>query len=446
MSDHPQKSVSRNTSRRDFLKNSSTVVASAALAGGLSISRSAHAQGSDLIKIALIGCGGRGTGAAVQALNNKAMPNVKLVAMADAFRDRVDNCYNAVKSRCKDKVDVPEDRKFSDLDCHEGPIADKDVDMVLLCTPPGFRPMQFEAAVKAGKHVFMEKPVATDAPGVRKIMAANEEAKRKGLLVAVGHHLRHEDKHREVVKRVHDGAIGELKYLRAFFNTGAIWVRPRKPDQTEMQFQVRNWYHFTWVCGDHIVEQHVHDLDVCNWFINDHPIEANGMGGREVCKAKDQGEIFDHHAVEFTYENGAKMFSFCRQINGCWGSFSEHAHGTKGYASIQGHGTSLLQVDGKEPMRWRRGEDGHQVEHDDLFAALKAGRPYNEGDYSADSTMTAILGRMATYSGKVVTWDQAINSALDLQPKSYAWDAETPVKPNADGYYACAIPGVTKAW
>ena len=226
-----------STSRRDFLRKSTAAAAGTALAGGLSVARSAHAQGSDVIKIALVGCGGRGTGAAVNALNNKATSNVKLVAMADAFRARLDSSLRAIQSRCKDKVDVPDERKFIDLDCHEG-VMECDVDMVLLCSPPGFRPMQFEAAVKAGKHAFMEKPVATDSPGVRKIMAANEEARKKGLAVAVGHHLRHEQKHIEVVKRIHAGEIGDLKYTRAYFNSGGVWVRPRKPDQTEMQYQV----------------------------------------------------------------------------------------------------------------------------------------------------------------------------------------------------------------
>jgi len=435
-----------STSRRDFLRKSTAAAAGTALAGGLSVARSAHAQGSDVIKIALVGCGGRGTGAAVNALNNKATSNVKLVAMADAFRARLDSSLRAIQSRCKDKVDVPDERKFIDLDCHEG-VMECDVDMVLLCSPPGFRPMQFEAAVKAGKHAFMEKPVATDSPGVRKIMAANEEARKKGLAVAVGHHLRHEQKHIEVVKRIHAGEIGDLKYTRAYFNSGGVWVRPRKPDQTEMQYQVMNWYYFTWLGGDHIVEQHVHDLDACNWINGDmHPVEANGMGGRQVRMGKEHGEIFDHHCVEFTYENGVKMFSQCRHQPGCWGSFSEHAHGTKGSANIQGHGTSTLNVDGKEPMSWRRTADGHQTEHDDLFAALTAGKPYNEGDHGAASTMTAILGRMATYSGKIVKWDEALDSQLDLTPKNLAWDADTLVRPNAEGFYACAMPGVTKAW
>jgi myo-inositol 2-dehydrogenase / D-chiro-inositol 1-dehydrogenase len=428
-------------SRRDFLKNTSRLAAAAALAG-VAIP-SVHAAGDDTIKIALIGCGGRGTGAAVNALSTKS--NVKLVAMADAFKDTLEGSLTAITKELKDRVDVPEERRFVGLDAYQKAI-DSGVDMVLLCEPPGFRPSHFEAAVKAGKHVFMEKPLATDAPGMRRVLAANQQAKEKKLAVAVGHHLRHEVKHREIIKRIHDGAIGDLQFMRIYFNTGAIWTRPRQPGQTEMQHQVRNWYHFTWLSGDHICEQHVHDIDVGNWMAQAHPIEAQGLGGRQVCVGKDVGEIYDHHAVEFTYPNGVKMFSYCRQIPGCWDSFSEHAHGAKGVAAIEGHGHSILRVAGQKPQRWNRGPDGHQVEMDDLFAALAAGQPYNECDWAADSTMTAILGRMATYSGKLVKWDDAIHSQLDLTPKSMAWDAETLVKPNADGTYACALPGVTKAW
>ena len=252
---------------------------------------------------------------------------------------------------------------------------------MLLCTPPGFRPAQFEAAVEAGKHVFMEKPVAVDGPGVRRVLAANQKAKDKGLAVAVGHHLRHETKHREVIQRLQDGVIGEIPLMRVFFCTGPLWNRPRLEGESEMHYQVRNWYYFNWLSGDHIVEQHVHDLDVINWLKNDHPIRANGMGGRQVREGKEFGEIFDHHAVEFDYADGSKMMSFCRQIGGCWNSFSEHAQGTKGRADIEGHGRSTIFVDGKEPMSWKRERDGHQVEHDHFFAALLAGEPYNEGDY-----------------------------------------------------------------
>jgi predicted dehydrogenase len=212
-----------------------------------------------------------------------------------------------------------------------------------------------------------------------------------------------------------------------------------------MEYQVRNWYYFTWLSGDHIVEQHVHDLDVCNWIARAHPVEAQGAGGRQVRVGKDYGEIFDHHTVEFTYESGLRMFSFCRHIPGCWGSFSQHAHGSNGTAAIEGHGTATLNVRGQPAQRWRRDTIGHQVEMDDLFAALLSGQPYNEGDYGATSTMTAILGRMASYSGKVVRWDEALQSNTDLMPQRLAWDAPTPVQPGKDGMYACAIPGVTKA-
>jgi predicted dehydrogenase len=443
---NPEANQSNNTAtRRDFLKNS-TAALGAGVVGNLAVARGAHAAGSDEIKIALVGCGGRGTGAAVQALQNKAGAKVKLVAMADAFGDRLENSLKAIEARCEGQVDVPKERRFTGLDCHQKAI-DSSVDMVLLCTPPGFRPMQFEAAIEAGKHVFMEKPVAVDGPGIRRIMAANEKAKEKGLLVAVGHHLRHETKHREVIQRLHDGVIGPIMYLRIYFNSTGVWVRPRQPEQTEMQYQVRNWYYFTWLSGDHIVEQHVHDIDVMNWIKQAHPISAQGMGGRQFRIGKEYGEIFDHHAVEFQFADGSRGYSYCRHIPNCWNSFSEHAHGTKGYASIQGHGRSEIHVEGQsEPLKWDRGPDGHQVEHDHLFAALLAGKPYNEGDYGATSSMTAILGRMASYSGKIVTWDDAMKSKLDLGPESYAWNAEAPVQPGPDGLYPCAIPGLTKAF
>ena len=435
------------TTRREFLSTTGGVLAGAAFAAKLDVGRTAWAGGSDEVRIALIGCGGRGGGAALQAINNAAGARVRLVAMADAFADRIERCHDALRAEIggDERLDVPPERRFSGLDAFQRAIY-SDVHMVLLCTPPGPRPVQFEAAVEAGKHVFMEKPVATDAPGVRRVMAANERAKQKGLLVAVGHHLRHEDKHRRVVEKIHDGAIGELSYMRAYFNSGGVWVHRREPGQTEMQYQVRNWYYFTWIGGDHIVEQHVHDLDVCNWIHGSHPVEAQGVGGRQVRKGRDHGEIFDHHTVEYTYDDGVKLFSFCRHMPECWDSFSEHAHGTKGHVSIDGHGTSELFVTGHEPQRWPRLHDGHQIEHDHLFAALLAGEPYNEGDYGASSTMTAILGRMATYSGKIVRWDEALASDLDLQPTSYAWDATPPVLPGEDGIYPCAAPGVTRAW
>jgi predicted dehydrogenase len=428
-------------SRRDFLKRSA--IAGAAAAAGLSVARAAHATGSDVLRVALVGAGGRGTGAAMDILGTKA--NVKLVAVADAFPERVAGAVKNLAKGQPGRVDVPKERQFAGLDAYEKAIQ-CGVDLVLLCSPPGFRPAQFEAAVAAGKHVFMEKPVATDSPGVRRILAANLAAKEKKLAVAVGHHLRHETKHQEVVKRIHDGLIGQVKFLRVYFNTSGIWVRPRRPGQTEMQYQVYNWYHFVWLSGDHLVEQHVHDIDVGNWIQRAHPVRANGLGGRQVRFQPGIGEIFDHHAVEFEYADGSRMFSCCRQIPNCWDSFSQHAHGTKGYASIDGHGNSELCVDGQAPLRWKRTADGHQVEMEDLVAALAAGKPYNEADSAAESTMTAILGRMATYSGKMVEWDAALASTLDLSPAECTWDAVPKSKPAADGVYPCAMPGLSKAW
>lgn len=433
-------SGTRSTTRRSFLKSGSA----AALATGVGLARSAHAAGSDQIRIALVGCGGRGTGAAVNALN--ARPNVKLVALADAFPERIERARKSLLTRFdKQRVAVPEDHQFVGLDAYRKALA-AEIDMVLLCTPPGFRPVQFEAAVTAGKHVFMEKPLAVDAPGYHKIRTANELAKQKGLLVAVGHHLRHEKKHTEVIQAIHEGAIGDIQFMRAYFNTGRIWVRPRRQEQNELQYQVNNWYHFAWLSGDHIAEQHVHDLDVCNWMINDHPVYAQSLAGRQRRDDKYYGEIFDHHAVEFTYPNDVKLFSYCRQIGGCWGSFSEHAHGDNGTVNIQGHGSSTIRRRGKKPIVRKRGKDGHQVEHDHLFQALLAGSPYNEVDNTLDSTMTAILGRMASYSGQIVTWEQAVESELDLAPDELTWDTKPPVQPRPNGKYAIPMPGVTKGF
>jgi predicted dehydrogenase len=418
------------------------------------LARGAQAAGRDEIRIALVGCGGRGTGAAVQALKTRA--NVRLVAMADAFKDALDESLHQIEKEpelhelpatlLRQKVDVPKQRQFTGLHAYQQAI-DCGVDLVLLCTPPGFRPAQFEAAVKAGKHVFLEKPVAVDAPGVRRVAAANQAAKQKGLAVAVGHHLRHETKYRELVSRIHRGQLGKVMFLRVYFNgSGGKSSYARKPGETELQYQVRNWYYFDWLSGDHIVEQHVHDLDIANWIVRAHPTEAQGMGGRQVRVGRDVGEIFDHHAVEFTYPEGVKVFSYCRQIPACWDSFSQHVHGVRGTADLSGYGHGLFSPAGQQPVRFEHGPDGHQVEMDDLMAAVLAGTPYNEADWAGESTMTAILGRMASYSGQPVKWSEAVASPLDLMPKELDWNAPPRVKPGADGCYACALPGVTKAW
>ena len=429
-----------SVSRRDFVKGSAAVAA----AGALELGHVAHAAGTDEIKLALIGCGGRGTGAAFDALGNRTQSNLKLIAMADAFPEPLERARQDLQNHFQNRLDVPPDRRFVGLDAYEKAIA-TEADIVMLCTPPGFRPIHFAAAVKAGKHVFLEKPVAVDAPGYRAIKSANADAKKKGLYVAVGHHLRHARNHIQVVRQIHDGLIGDLLFTRAYFNTQGIWNRPRHPGMTEMQYQVNNWYHFVWLSGDHNVEQHVHGIDACNWIAQAAPVQATGMGGRQVRAEPGIGEIFDHHCVQYTYRDGSYSFSECRQQPGTWSNFSHHAHGTKGYVDFDGNDAVVIHVKGAEPKRLKPGRDGHQTEWDDLVAAVIASKAYNELDSAADSTMTAILGRMATYSGQLVTWDEALKSNLTYAPERIAWDAAPRSQPGPDGIYPCAIPGITKA-
>ena len=430
------------TTRRDFLKTS-TAIAGGTLIGGLTLERSAFAAGSDTLRIALIGCGGRGSGAADQALSTSG--GVKLVAMADAFEDKLQGSLGNLKKQHSDRVEVPKERQFVGFDAYKQAIALSDV--VVLATPPGFRPIHFEEAVKQGKHVFMEKPVATDAAGVRRVLAAAEEAKKKNLKVGVGLQRHHQLGYIETLNRLWDGAIGDITSMRCYWNGTTPWVHPRAELEkqqgrklTEMEYQMRNWYYFVWICGDHIVEQHIHNLDVINWVKKSHPIRAHGMGGVEVRKGPDYGEIFDHHAVEFEYADGSRCYSQCRHINGCWSDVSEHAVGTKGAVDISGH-----TIRGENAWRFRGGgKNPYQQEHDDLFEAIRNNKPYSEAEFGAHSTMTAIFGRMATYSGKVIEWDAAINSKLSVMPESFAWDAETPNKPRADGWYDHAVPGKTR--
>ena len=428
-------------SRREFIKASSLLVAGGAVAGGLNAAHAAHAFGSDEIRIGLIGCGGRGTGAVVQALNtagnDQIKPNgaVRLVAMADAFGDRLQGAYRSIASKHRDLVDVPKERRFSGLDAYEK-VLECDVDLVILATPPGWRPLHFDAAVRAGKHVFMEKPVATDAPGIRRVLAAGEDARQQGLTVAVGLQRRHEPKYTETIQRLQDGAIGEMICIRVYWNGGnAASVRPRKKGQSELEYQMRNWYYFNWLSGDHIVEQHIHNLDVGNWLMGGHPTECNGMGGRQVRTGIDHGEIYDHHFCEFTYPGGARMFSQCRHTQSCWNSVSEHVHGTKGSADISGG--KIYGPGGELVWTSANGGGGHQLEQDNLFAALRRGEAYNEASSAAESTFTAILGRMACYSGKSLKWDDAIHSGTMLADvdRLRSLHDEAPVKPKADGFY-----------
>ena len=435
-------------SRRDFVKQSS-LLAGGIIAAPLMSGANYFSGSDDVIKIAVVGCGGRGTGAAIQALLSKQ--NVKIVAMADAFRDRLDNCYkrltadnmadSGIKENLKSKVDVPEERKFVGFDGYEKAI--KLADVVILATPPGFRPIHFEEAIKQNKHVFMEKPVATDPAGIQKVLEVAKLAKEKKLNVVVGLQRHYQNSYRELFKRKE--MIGDITSAQAWWNNDGVWVKKRQPEQTEMEYQMRNWYYFNWLCGDHITEQHIHNIDVINWFKGAYPIKAQGMGGREVRKGKEYGEIFDHHYVEFEYADGSILNSQCRHIPGTMSKVDELMVGTKGI--IRAGDANIKDLKGKVLYQFdkKTENDAYQSEHDELFAAIAKGEyKFSDAENGAKSTMTSILGRMATYSGRIVEWDKAINSGINLQPDKYAWDAMPKTVPNSDGQYLVAIPGKTK--
>ncbi len=436
-----------NNSRRDFVRQASLLAGGALILPNLG--RSNYFSGSDdTIKVAVVGCGGRGTGAAIQALLSRQ--NVKLVAMADAFKDRVDNCYTRLMAvnkddpskTVKDRVDVPEERKFTGFDAYKKAIPFADV--VILASPPGFRPIHFEECIAQGKHVFMEKPVATDPAGVKKVLETALIAREKKLNVVVGLQRHYQDSYRELFKR--KNLIGDITSAQAWWNNDGVWVKKRQYNQTEMEYQMRNWYYFVWLCGDHITEQHIHNLDVINWFKGGYPVKAQGMGGREVRKGKDHGEIFDHHFVEFHYADGTVLNSQCRHVPKTMSKVDELLIGTKGRIYCGDgriddlKGKVLYQFPNIEQER-----NPYQTEHDELFAAISKGEyKYSDAENGAYSTMTSILGRMATYTGQVIEWEKALNSGINLQPKAYDWNSPPPVLPNEDGIYACAIPGVTK--
>jgi predicted dehydrogenase len=446
------KSPASDASRRGFLKGSAATAASASLIAGLNPVRAAHVRSDETIRIGLIGCGGRGRGAADQAMNTTGP--TKLVAVADAFEDNLNSAVNGLQRQHGDKVDVPKERQFVGFDAYKNVLA-SDVDIVILATPPGFRPLHFEAAINAGKHVFMEKPVAVDPAGVRKVIDANELAKKKNLAVAVGLQRHHEPIYIETIKRLQDGAIGRIVATRAYWNGEGVWVRPRKEGQSEMEYQMRNWYYFNWLCGDHITEQHIHNLDVINWLMGGYPTKAQGQGGRQVRTGREYGEIYDHHFVEFTYEKDGDrsvLLSQCRHIANCWNSVSEYAHGATGWANI-GDG-QIFDTKGNLVWEYPRTEggkrknlhDGWQQEHHDLFASIRRGEIPNEGEYGAYSSMTSILGRMATYSGREVSWAEALNSNLVISPveKFTSFNDTPPIVPNAELIYPIPTPGVTK--
>jgi predicted dehydrogenase len=420
-------------SRRDFLKSSSATLLGGTLAMQTGLSaRAASEQGT--LRIGLIGCGGRGTGAAAQAL--AADNNVKLTAMGDAFADRLQSSLETLQKQTEiaSKIQVAPEQCFTGFDAYQKVIANSDV--VLLATPPHFRPLHLKAAVAAGKHVFAEKPVAVDAPGVRSVLASCEEARQKNLAVVSGLCLRYSKGFIEAVQRIHDGALGEIRTLQANDFRGPIWLKPRQPEWTDMEWQMHNWYYFTWLSGDFNVEQHVHFLDVCAWIMKgDYPVSAFGLGGRQARTGPEYGNIYDHHSVIYEYANGVKLFAQCRQMRGCRNDMSCHVMGAKGVGEISERRLRLI-TDNEWVYRGEK-NDIYQAEHNALFRSIRERKPINNGEYMAKSTLMAIMGRMATYTGQLVTWDQAFNSAEDLSPERYDWNAAPPASP-------IAIPGIAK--
>lgn len=434
----------KNLTRRKFVKGS-TLVSGGILLTPSILTASSLSKKDKILKLAVVGCGGRGTGAASQAL--KADENVKLVAMADAFEDRLQKSHENLSIMFNaDRVAVKDANKFVGFGGFKKAIDEADV--VILATPPGFRPQHFEYAIAQGKHVFMEKPVATDVVGIKKVLASAKLAKEKKLNVVVGLQRHYQSSYLEAYKRIQEGAIGNIVSGQVYWDGAGVWVRPRNESMTEMEYQMRNWYYFNWLCGDHILEQHVHNIDVANWFIGEYPIKAQGIGGREVRKGKDHGQIFDHHFVEFEYPGGAIISSQCRHQPGCMNRVSETFQGTLGNVYTNGGSTSMNSYTGSSIYKHQGENDKnpYQVEHDELFAAIRNGNYINNAEYGAKSTMSAILGRMATYSGQQVTWDDAMNSDYKLVPDEeiLTWKTNPPVVLDASGNYPIPIPGITK--
>ncbi|MEQ1933075.1 MAG: Gfo/Idh/MocA family oxidoreductase [Fimbriimonadaceae bacterium] len=412
-----------NFSRRDVL------AAGAATSAALLLPNGVFAQGKEKMKIGLIGSGGRGTDAVMNAF--AADPAITLWAIGDVFPERVTGSLNSLKERQPTRVDVG-DRHFSGFDAYKHVIG-SGVDYVILTTPPAFRPVHFKAAIEAGHHVFMEKPVAVDAAGIRSVIESGELAKTKKLSVVTGTQRRHELPYLEAMKRIHDGQIGDVVACYAYWNQGSLWMHPREAAWSDMEWQLKNWLYFTWLSGDHIVEQHLHNLDVCNWAMNGHPVKAVSLGGRQVRTDPAYGHIFDHFATEYEYANGVKMLSMCRQIDGTDSRVSEHIVGSKGTSN------ACTNIKGEKPWRWEGDSPNpYMLEHRDLIKSIRDGAAVNEAKRVAESTMTAILGRMAAYSGKEVSWDAAMASQISLVPEHLSMDASLTVP-------AVAVPGKTQA-
>ena len=438
--------------RRKFLAGTTAAAVGSAL---ITPELPAQAAGDKELKIALVGCGGRGTGAAVQAMNTYG--KVKLWAMADAFPENLEKSYRVMTAEApkvsrtetgrnlQDRIDVPSSRRFIGLDAYRKVMAMPEIDLVILTTPPGFRARQFEAAVQAGKHVFMEKPVCTDVHGVQTVLRAAQEAKRRKLKVGVGLNRRHSPMYEATLDKIHGGEIGRINTIRIYnLRGGTNKFYERQAGDTEMEYQVKHWYYFDWLSGDFITEQSVHDYDVALWMKGMLPVRCQGQGGRLVRAGQEWGNVYDHFCCEYDFPDGSKLLSQHRHIRGCWGLFGEFADGSKGTASCVGKARAMVQMhDTPNSAAWRIKETGnsYQIEHDRLFRAIREGTEHNEAERGAYASYAAILGRMAAYSGQMLEWDEVLASGHRITPEGETWDTQPVIQPLPEGGYPIAKPG-----
>ena len=432
-------SIEKTSGRREFIKKGSAAIAGGTVLGTFPGKLGAYVSGSDQIKVGLIGCGNRGAGAAVQAL--QATKSAKLVAMGDTFRDRLDKSYNAILDNVDAaQVDVPESNKFVGFDAYKSVIELSDA--VLLVTPPPFRPIHFEAAVQADKHVFMEKPLAVDVPGYHKIMEVSKLADQKNLTVVVGLQNRYKKAYQLLIDQIRGGTIGDVTSLAVYYCVGAPVIHERKPGQTEMEYQMRNWRYFTWLWGGQLAGQSIHPIDVMNWLMDDYPVAAKGLGGRQTFQGPNQGNTYDHHFVEFEYPNGIKMHVQSLNMNNCWRRIGWDIRCTSGFADEKSR-----IYDNQKNIVWRHDDredpNPYQVEHDVFFDSIINGKPLNDTEWGAKSTLTTIMGRMAMHSGQILTMDELLQSKRSILPQQFTWDAEMPDVPDETGNYPVPMPGVT---
>ncbi|MFA6545296.1 MAG: Gfo/Idh/MocA family oxidoreductase [Limisphaerales bacterium] len=421
--------------RRSFLKSTA---AAAVGVGTLDIGRCAHAAGSDIIKVGMIGCGGRNAGAGVQALT--ADPGARLVAMCDIFADRVREKRDQIKAQRGTQVTVTDDHCFTGFDAYKKVIEASDV--VLIANAAKFHPLHAMTAIRAGKHVFVEKPHGIDPAGIKLMKAACDLAREKKLSIVSGLHSRHHPGYAETIKRIHDGAIGDLVSFEENFLRAPYGITERKPGLSELEWQASTQYHFTWLSGDDVVQSLVHNLDRAGWAMKDAaPLKCHGMGGRSTMTSPVYGNVFDHHGVVYEYPNGVRVYAFCRTTRGCYDEYSSLVTGTKGRADIM-----RCRISGETNWRWQGETNPYQIEHDKLFASIRSGQPINSGDYMVRSTLAAIMGQISCYTGKEVTWEQVNQSNFAYQPKAEDCHdgMESPAKPGPDGTYETFKPGVTR--